>query len=402
MKRSCQAAVLGAGIMGSTTALLLAQKGLSITLFDAASKPMSRASRWNEGKIHLGFLYAADSSLETVRRLMPGGLAFKPLMEQLIGTSLNHCSTTDDEIYLIHRDSVVSAEAAAHHFAEVANLLTHAVGTRDYLVDVSKPKIQQLSRREIEEIADARQIAAAYRVPERSVSTSWVADRIVEAIASERRIEPRLRSLATGVRLIDGSMSGQWIVETGTTTHGPFDYVVNALWEGKLAIDSTVGLRPQSEWSHRYRLSLFVHTRHPVDSPSVVFMTGPFGDAKRYSDRDFYLSWYPAGLIAEDRSLDPSIPHLDGEIREQVERSIVTKLGAIFPTAHAIYQQRESLRVDGGWVFAMGAGSLANPTSTLHRRDRLGIRRHGTYISVDTGKYSMAPFLAAEVANLIV
>jgi glycine/D-amino acid oxidase-like deaminating enzyme len=144
MKRSCHVAVLGAGIMGSTTALLLARKGLSTTLFDAAPAPMSRASRWNEGKIHLGFLYAADSSLETVRRLMPGGLAFKPLMEQLIGTSLDRCSTTDDEIYLIHRDSVVSAEAAASHFAQVADLLRHAAGTRDYLVDVSNPKVQKL------------------------------------------------------------------------------------------------------------------------------------------------------------------------------------------------------------------------------------------------------------------
>jgi hypothetical protein len=31
----------------------------------------------------------------------------------------------------------------------------------------------------------------------------------------------------------------------------------------------------------------------------------------------------------------------------------------------------------------------------------LGIRRQGTYLSVDTGKYSMAPSLAAEVADLI-
>jgi hypothetical protein len=247
-------------------------------------------------------------------------------MEQLIGTSLDRCSTTEDEIYLIHRDSVVSAEPAARHFAQVAALLRHAAGTRDYLADVSKPKVQELSRREIEEIADARQIAAAYRVPERSVSTNWIADRMVEAIAAERLIEPRLHSLVTGVKPADGSKSGQWMVETGTTSHGPFDYVVNALWEGKLAIDATVGLAPQSEWSHRYRLALFIRTRRPVESPTVVVMTGPFGDAKRFSDRDFYLSWYPAGLVADDRSLEPSTPPLDDAIREQIKRSTVTKL----------------------------------------------------------------------------
>ena len=53
-------AVLGAGIMGSSTALYLARAGIQVDLFDAADRPFSGASRWNEGKIHLGFLYAND------------------------------------------------------------------------------------------------------------------------------------------------------------------------------------------------------------------------------------------------------------------------------------------------------------------------------------------------------
>jgi hypothetical protein len=399
MKR--QVAVLGAGIMGSTTALLLAQKGIPATLFDAASEPMARASRWNEGKIHLGFLYAADTSLETARRLLPGGLAFRPILERVLGTPLDRGATTDDEIYLIHRDSVVSREQAARHFGLVADLLREAYGARDYLTDVSDPKVQELSRREIEEIADPSRAISAYRVPERSVSTNWIADRMIEALAAERLIEPMMQSRVTRVRPADAANDGRWLVETGAACHGPFDYVVNALWEGKLAIDATLGLTPGTEWSNRYRLALFIRTKHAVQSPTVVFMTGPFGDAKRFSDRDFYLSWYSAGLLAEDGSLNARTPTLDDKLRAQVERSTIAELGAIFPPAHAIYEQRETLRVEGGWVFAMGAGSLADPSSTLHRRDRLGIRRHGSYISVDTGKYSMAPHLAAEVAGLI-
>jgi len=52
-------AILGAGIMGSSTALFLARRGAAVTLFDAAPAPFSCASRWNEGKIHLGFLYSS-------------------------------------------------------------------------------------------------------------------------------------------------------------------------------------------------------------------------------------------------------------------------------------------------------------------------------------------------------
>jgi len=44
---------------------------------------------------------------------------------------------------------------------------------------------------------------------------------------------------------------------------------------------------------------------------------------------------------------------------------------------------------------------LANVASTIHRRDRIGIYQHGTYITVDTGKYSMAPLLAEKAVSLI-
>ena len=67
--------------------------------------------------------------------------------------------------------------------------------------------------------------------------------------------------------------------------------VVNALWEGPLAIDVTWG------WSlsvvHRFRRCAFVRTREVVDVPGAIVAVGPFGDMKNYNGRDFYLSWYP-------------------------------------------------------------------------------------------------------------
>jgi hypothetical protein len=49
------------------------------------TRPYRQASRWNEGKIHLGYLYANDASLDTARRMIPGGLAFADLMQELLG-----------------------------------------------------------------------------------------------------------------------------------------------------------------------------------------------------------------------------------------------------------------------------------------------------------------------------
>ena len=54
MKPKPRIAILGAGIMGGSLALFLARKGADITLFDKTAEPFSAASRWNEGKIHIG------------------------------------------------------------------------------------------------------------------------------------------------------------------------------------------------------------------------------------------------------------------------------------------------------------------------------------------------------------
>src|SRR5690348_2544950 len=115
-------AVLGAGIMGCSTALYLARRGLRVVLFDEAAAPFSGASRWNEGKIHLGYLYSADRSLETARLILPGGLTFKPFVEGLIGQSIASVTTADDDVYLIHRDSVVTAAESRAYLEKVAEM----------------------------------------------------------------------------------------------------------------------------------------------------------------------------------------------------------------------------------------------------------------------------------------
>jgi glycine/D-amino acid oxidase-like deaminating enzyme len=106
-------AVLGAGIMGCSAALSPRTAGRRVTLLDAAPQPCAGASRWNEGKIHLGYLYAADPSLATRACVLDGGVAFKPLIERLIGHIGRRRDLTVDDVYLVHRRSVVDADAVA-------------------------------------------------------------------------------------------------------------------------------------------------------------------------------------------------------------------------------------------------------------------------------------------------
>lgn len=400
--RSPRVAVLGAGIMGSATALRLARRGAAVTLFDAAVAPCLAASRWNEGKIHLGYLYAADPSLATVHRVLPGGLAFGALVAELIGESVAPATTADDDLYLCHRDSVVTPDRMADYFDRVSRLLREHPDAARYLVDVSDAQSRPLTRRELGALTDSPDIVAGFRVPERSVSTPWIADRLTAAVAAEPAIEAVMGTRIVGVRPAGATVDGPWHVETTAGREGPYDWVVNALWEGRLAVDLGAGLKAGSPWSHRFRLSLFVRTREPVALPSAVVATGPFGDIKNYNGRDLYLSWYPSGLLVDSPAVVPPSPPLrDAEADLATTAAILDRLGALLPGIDGLRNRIETTALRGGWVFAAGQGELSDPAATLHRRAGFGIARLGAYLSVDTGKYSTAPWLAERVADII-
>ncbi len=390
-------AVLGAGIMGSSTALLLARRGVRVTLFDKSEVPCDGASRWNEGKIHLGYLYGGDPTLATARAVLPGGLRFKRLTEELIGCSLDGRVTPASDVYLVHRRSVVDADSAGRYFRAVNEMVRHHCDASGYLVDASTTGIEKLTPQQLAAEYDVATVVAGFRVPEHSVTTQWLADRMVDAVMATT-IDLRLGTRILGMRRT--SPTDPLSVETEHGVDGPFDIVVNALWEGRLRVDASTGIAAPPQYSHRYRLALFVQTRSPVELSSAVVATGPFGDVKNYTGTEFYVSWYPAGLIVEAEGIDPpSLPDLTRARRDRVATETFARLGDIIPSVADVDAMADLVTVAGGWVSAAGSGPLADPASTLHRRVAVGVTRTGNYITVDTGKYSIAPWLAEKIVD---
>jgi glycine/D-amino acid oxidase-like deaminating enzyme len=135
--------------MGACIALLLARRGFEVAVFDRENAPLASASRWNEGKIHLGYLYGADPTMRTARLLLPGGLLFRRLILELVGSDVAPHTTSQDEIYLIHRQSVVDAEAVRAQFAAVSDLVRNHADARWYLADASDAHARELSDSEL-------------------------------------------------------------------------------------------------------------------------------------------------------------------------------------------------------------------------------------------------------------
>ena len=397
-------AVLGGGMLGLCTALELANRGRRVTVIEGAPDIMQGASRWNEGKIHLGYLYAGDPGLNTAARLIPGGLAFTDLVERHIGQPLA-AFTTGDDVYLVHRDSVVSADAFSSYAARVANLVRDAAsraGAPRYLTELADESVVRLLPSQLAAATSSADVVAGFRVGERSVSTVPIADLLCRAVRAEPMIELHVATCVKGVRRRDDQRFDIVVRDAQNADLRAFDVVVNALWDGRPAVDASLGYLPPAPWSHRFRAVVFARATESA-LRSAVLCTGPFGDIKRYADGRLYLSWYRAGLLAEGTAIEPprSEAGLSPERRAKIRDDTLAALSSYFPGVAELSRDPASLEVRGGWVYAIGQGSLADAASSLHQRDKFIISADRGYISVDTAKYSLAPWLATRVAALI-
>ena len=391
-------AVLGGGIMGTMTALYAARRGAEVVLFEKRSRILRGASRFNEGKIHLGCLYSASNGLDTARRVLPGGLQFQALCEDILEQSLEALMTPEDDLYLIHADSVVAAETVSAYMRAIADLVTDHPDRPLSRHDVGRARFTEASRSEIENLA-SDMITTGFRVPERSVATQPFADLLEHRVLDD----PNIAVLPCHTVLRAGEATGgQMRVETDKGIAGTFDAVVNALWEGRPAVDLRSTGHRDPVCHHRFRLSAFV-TNHQVTHPSAVVCAGPFGDIKAYGGGRFYVSWYPAGLLAQGEDTDPPAAAMPSPDREKtLLKDISLGLGAVLPGVAEVFRDATDCRLGGGWVYAQGCGTLDDPASSLHQRSLLGVRRSGRYFSADTGKFSTAPLMAKSLADVLI
>lgn len=391
-------AVLGGGIMGAMTALYAARRGAEVVLFERNSRILCGASRYNEGKIHLGCLYSASKGLDTARQVLPGGLQFQALCEDILEQSLDALMTPEDDLYLVHPDSVVTADTVSAYMRAIADLVADHPDRPLSRHDVGPARFTEVSKSDLGSLTSER-ITTGFRVPERSVATQPFADLLEDRVLGDPNITvlPRHTVFRAGE-----ATGGRMSVETDRGSAGAFDAVVNALWEGRPAVDLRSTGHRDPVCHHRFRLSAFV-TNHHATHPSAVVCAGPFGDIKAYGGGRFYVSWYPAGLLAQGEGTDPpaaAMPSPDHE--KTLLQDIAHGLGAVLPGVAEVFRDAADCRLGGGWVYAQGRGSLDDPASSLHKRNLLGVRRYGRYFSVDTGKFSTAPLMAKSLAEALI
>jgi glycine/D-amino acid oxidase-like deaminating enzyme len=400
-------AVLGAGLQGAGIALELALRGVRVVLVDQDPIALNRASLRNEGKIHLGFIYANDRSLETASLQVEGALHFRRILARWTGPGDEWLVPSTPFHYLVAHDSVVAPDQLAEHYAAVERRCLERLAQDpelDYLGERPESLVRPLDDSEIAAHFDPQRCVAGFATAERAVDTAMLASAVRSALAEADGItflpSHTARTIfeeQDGLHVQGVSPDGPWIVRAA--------HVVNATWERRPALDRHIGIPPPDLLLHR--LKFRVIGRVPPElhgAPSVSMVLGRYGDIVIRADGTAYLSWYPAALRGWTNELEPP-ESWDAACRGEVDplqaREIAAQIQAAFADWYPATAGFEAMQVDAGAIVALGRSDVDDENSGLHDRSRIGVTSYGRYHSVDTGKLTTAPLFAIEAADRV-
>lgn len=404
-------AIIGAGLFGSGLALELADRGLQVNLIDSAPVPVHRAARRNEGKVHLGFVYAMETGARTAAKMMQGALAFRRSVVKWIGEeSWNSLSLSTPYHYLAHHDSLMDMEGLEKHYQVVQKLYEEELASRegevDYLGFRPESLWRPLRHEELARYSRAR-LLGGYRTEERAIDTDGLCDRIAVAILGNHRINWIGETNVTGVSQQGSGLEVEAIHE-GKSWSRRFDVVINATWTSRAAIDRSMGIHPPED--HLLRLKYRVIVELPTDlhmRESTTIVLGPFGDVVVRQDGRGCVSWYPICLQGWTNALLPP-PSWEPPMRGEAPIEHATEIGlatlqALDPYLPGLVRSK-MIAVDAGGIVAKGSTDVDDPASQLHSRNDIGMMHHvGTsYYSVDPGKWTTAPWYAVRIADQLI
>lgn len=406
-RREVEVLVLGAGLQGAGIALELAGRGIPSTMVDQDDAPLRRASLRNEGKIHLGIIYANDRSMGTAFLQLDGALCFRSTVTRWLRGSTDWLSLSTPFHYLVAADSVVAPEALAGHYDAVSERCRARFAQsaeHDYLGLRPDSLARPLESARIAQHFEPSRICGAFETQERAIDTEVMAGAIRQAVHDDPGITFLPRHTVREVLQEDGGVRVE-----GDGPDGPWSMrarqVLNAMWEQRLWFDRQMGLEPAGDLLHRLKYRVIARLPQRLrGAPSVTMVLGRYGDVVVRPNGTAYLSWYPAGLRGWTHDLRPPADWdvaCRGEVPEAIARELASEILAGIEPWYPGIGECEPLLVDAGAIVAIGRSDVDDAASALHDRSHIGITSRGGYHSVDPGKLTTAPMFAVHAADRV-
>lgn len=375
-----------------------------MTVVEAESDCLQQASLRNEGKIHLGFVYAKDASGSTSSLMLEGALAFGPLVETFVGHQLPWDELRSELFtYLVMADSQMTTSDIADFYST----LDRRIADYESPTYLGRPINALWSEVPITSLGgwlNRDFVQGAFRTCEAALDREGINVHLRRALHAHPNITMRY-----GHRVLEARRTSEGFTLAVRSPDGgsrmiDTDIVVNCLWDQRLLVDSQIGIVPDHKWVHRRKFRIL--GRMPAElepMPSLTMVLGSYGDVVVYPHTDAYISWYPTCMTGWSTDVAPpddwhmseaQVPSASAELQRIVDDSIVS-----LSTIVKGLEKFEPMSVASGLIVARGESDIDDPNSELHTRHNIGVNDFDGWFSIDTGKYTTAPLFAQQLAD---
>ncbi|MCB0830352.1 MAG: FAD-binding oxidoreductase [Solirubrobacterales bacterium] len=383
--------VIGAGIHGISSALALASRGRRSLVLEAGTGPFFGASARNEGKIHLGFVYALDETGATTKAMVEGSLSFAPLIEHWCGPLPWEQIRSDGFGYVVMDEGLAGPDQVEAHYRSVieeAERAAPAFGSNYVGVNLGGAEIVR-HEGTFPGMAEGHS-GCWFETPERAVDPRALSKFITEAASREPLVEIRSGHRVAHVERLEGGFALEAETASGNRRIES-DNVINCAWDGRPALDGMI-LGDQSHESFRVKHQVMIHGGETAGIIPATLVQGPYGDVVLWPNGDVYISWYPiARTHFGDRPEDGL--EIDPVVADRVHEAIVD----LFPSLAGF----KVLSHAPCYILAKGATDIHDPGSELHVRLGAEYVESDGWFSIRSSKLTTGPLAGERCAAAI-
>lgn len=395
--------ILGAGIQGICCALALNPEKYKVILIDKTPEPMLRSGLRNEGKIHLGFVYANDPSFKTASLMLKSAIYFAPLIDSFAGKRLDWQPLRAKNFnYLILNETLVEPDKILEHYSKLEQEYRKLEDRSLHYIGRVPTQLWQDTDLKLDSY-NSRMVKRCVPTEETAIDLPAFRNVLLEQLAERPNVQFLGRHT---IKEIQRTAFGYSVTGTnGTTDKWTLEssIVVNCLWENRLYFDQQLGITPMRKWVYRLKHRILGIAPPQIAAlDSFTFVLGAFGDIVNYNHNLTYLSWYPECMSGW--SSDLTTPEswenaCNGNMDLDTNREWVSRALAGLQQYFPGFEKFNVTHIDGGIIFSWGKTDIVDKESELHQRFNIGVHQQDGYFSIDTGKFTSAPLFASELKD---
>ena len=378
--------IMGGGLQGCCFALYLKKHGKEVCIIEKNNQLLQEASGNNEGKIHLGFVYSNDPSLQTGEKMLIDALNFSSSIEYLIGKKINWQSIKSKKfIYLVPKTSIITEKELDIYFSKLQTKYTELL--------IQNPKLNYLGERpqeiykkiDIPDNFNKEYFTCCYQTVEYAIDIKILNQLIIDNLKNNE-IPIILNNTIEEIK----KSNNFFLIKTNKNNFYS-EKLINCLWSSKTKIDNFILEKKTFNTNYRYKFGIISDYINSLSNQySITIVNGQFGDFVNFSNY-MYFSWYPYSVLGFCCSTQaPSEWNTYNLINDK--NNFINLHKDIF---NFLFKQNfdfQNPKIIGGVIVAKGIQDIINPKSKLHKRNEKRIKMKNNYFSISTGKYTSAPY----------